>query len=246
MADLVSHLCVALLPGAASRSPRVALVGVGTVVPDLFGRAVPLALEQVQAAGAPIPDPALWLWGALHEPAGYTLVAGLCALAVVRRDRRAAFGALWLGCALHTALDLTQFHHGHGYLVLAPLSSATFELGWIGSEATVDAAPWLALATAIAWLPALWEARFGVPRPDLRAVAAVALPLHAGLSLVVASAWGAAGPAAVGWGVAWLHLVGLGLLLGTRRWWEGRWPAVVGLIVADHLVTLGLLAWLAG
>ncbi|HHO51110.1 MAG TPA: hypothetical protein ENK18_09635 [Deltaproteobacteria bacterium] len=153
MADLVTHLCSALLPGAFLRSAWVPLIGVGTVLPDALGRAVPLALERIQLAGAPLPDEVIWSWGALHGPSGMLLVGPLIALAFVRGQRGPALQALWLGVVLHLSLDVLQFHHGQGYPLLAPLSWATFELGWIGSEATVPLALPLLGITAAAWLP---------------------------------------------------------------------------------------------
>ncbi len=150
MADLVTHACSALLPGAFVRSRLVPVVTVGAVLPDALGRAVPLALERL-----PVPEPLIWPWGALHEPAGWLLVSGGLALAFVEGQRRRVLLALWLGCLLHTALDLTQSHHGEGYAVLAPITLARFELGWMGSEATVPFALPLLGLTAAAWLPRL-------------------------------------------------------------------------------------------
>jgi hypothetical protein len=152
VADLVTHVCVVLLPGALVRSPLVAAVAVGTVIPDVCGRAVPLALDAVRRAGGPVPESVIWPWAALHEPLGWSLVCVLIAMSFVEHQRWPVLRALWLGGAVHTALDLLQDHHGQGYLLLAPWSLHTFELGWIGSEATVGFAVPLAVLTACAWL----------------------------------------------------------------------------------------------
>ena len=66
-------------------------------------------------------------------------------------QRWRALGLLLVGAATHIGLDVLQDHHGCGYALAFPLSSKVFELGWIGSQATVEWAPWLALITALAW-----------------------------------------------------------------------------------------------
>jgi len=159
VADLVTHLCTALLPGALVRSPLVVVAATGAALPDLLGRAVPLTLDGARRAGAPIPEAAIWPWVGLHEPFGWTLVAILIGQLFVRRDRRRVVLALWAGGALHTLLDLIQGHHGQGYLLLAPFSLRTFELGWTGSEATVGWAVPLAIATAAAWVVRVFATR---------------------------------------------------------------------------------------
>jgi len=151
VADLVTHLCSVLLPGSLVRSPLVVVAAAGTAAPDLLGRAVPMALDGARRAGAPIPEAAIWPWVGLHEPFGWLLVSILIGQLFVRRDRWRVVLALWVGGAMHTLLDLVQGHHGQGYLLLAPFSVRTFELGWIGSETTVGWAMPLAIATAVAW-----------------------------------------------------------------------------------------------
>jgi hypothetical protein len=152
VADLVTHLCVVLLPGTLVRSPLVVVVAAGTVLPDALGRAIPLTLDAARRAGAPVPEALIWPWSALHEPFGWALVSVLIATLFVVRQRWPVLCALWLGGALHTALDVLQDHHGQGYLLLAPFTTRTFELGWIGSEATVGVALPLALLTTMAWV----------------------------------------------------------------------------------------------
>ncbi|MEQ1508392.1 MAG: hypothetical protein ABMB14_39545, partial [Myxococcota bacterium] len=144
MADLVTHLCTALLPGSIVRSRLVPLVAIGTVIPDALGRAIPLGLERLYAAGAPVPPWALWPWTAFHEPSGWALVSIAAGATFVATDRRPATVALLAGCALHTGLDLLQDHHGEGYLLFAPVSTRDVELGWFGSAATVGIAAPLA------------------------------------------------------------------------------------------------------
>ncbi len=152
MADLVTHLASVLLPAAVVGARRIgpALVGVGA--PDVLARALPMALEALVHAGLPIPEALVLPWGVLHEPIPLALVAVLASEAIVPGDQRAFLRGFALGVAAHLGLDVLQDHHGLGYTWLAPFSDARFELGWIGSEATVRWAPGLAAATALAWV----------------------------------------------------------------------------------------------
>lgn len=152
MADLVTHLCSALLPGAWLRGRYLGAVVLGTALPDLVSRVPPLAMDLFEGLGwIDLPDVALMPWGVYHEPLPLVLTCGLVATWFIARDRAGVFLGLLGGCALHIGLDVLQDHHGEGYFLCAPLSLTRFELGWIGSEATVVVAPWLALATALAW-----------------------------------------------------------------------------------------------
>ena len=231
MADLVTHACTALLPGALFRSRFLPFVVVGTVLPDALGRAVPLALERLLAYGLPVPMPVLWAWSGLHEPIGAALCALVLALAFREGDRRRVLLALWGGCALHTAVDVLQDHHGEGYVLLAPLSDLDFELGWIGSEATVAVAGPLALLTAAAWAPAAIGAIGAEPSVRPRMLLWLAVPV--GIALAV----GGVRPA------AWSAAAALALVAATCRWWTGH-PAervaVAGLWLA---LAVTLLVW---
>lgn len=157
MADLVTHTCVVLLPAVAARWRWAGVCALGAALPDLGGRVVPIGLAVVHARVVPVPEVLVWPWVALHEPVGVTLVAALLAQLFV--ERQAAFGVLLLGVASHLALDLLQFHHGRGYALAAPFSTARFELGWIDSEATVPLAMPLLAATAAVAAWRWWEHR---------------------------------------------------------------------------------------
>ena len=168
MADLVTHLCSVLIPGTLVPHRAVGLVAVGSVLPDALGRVVPMALEVTQGLGAPVPDPLIWAFGAFHSPAGLLLTSGLFAQSFLRGQRIEAFTALTLGCAAHLLVDVLQFHHGRGYPLLAPFSWETWELGLIGSEATVDLALPLLGVTAVLWAirGALWWSRRQQPEVE--------------------------------------------------------------------------------
>lgn len=172
MADLLTHLCTALLPGALlplghSHVRLVPIVAFGTVLPDLFGRAVPLALEQLYVRGWPIPKEMLWPWSALHEPAGWALLSVFLSALFVAHQRREICGALMLGCLLHTGLDLLQDHRGEGYLLFAPFSTRDFELGLMGSEATVEHVGFVCTITVGCALPRLVERIWGAMPPPI-------------------------------------------------------------------------------
>lgn len=152
MADLVTHACVALLPGAAVRSRYLGAVVVGTVLPDVVARLLPLALMELQDRGVDAVSGLVRLpWSLLHTPFALLLLCGALSFAVIERHRVGVLVGMLIGCASHLGLDLLQDHHGQGYLLLAPFSRWRFELGLIGSEATVSVAPWLAALTAGAW-----------------------------------------------------------------------------------------------
>lgn len=230
MADLVTHVCTALLPGALFRSRFLPFVVVGTVWPDALGRAVPLALERLYAVGVPVPMPVLWAWAGLHEPIGAALSALVLAFAFAEADRGRVLLALWTGCALHTGVDVLQAHHGEGYVLLAPLSDLDFELGWIGSEATVAIAGPLAIVTAAAWIPAAITASWGEPALRPRVLLWLAVPV--GLALAVGGARGA----------AWSTAAVLAITAATWRWWPGQ----TGGFVAVAALWLALAATLFG
>lgn len=151
MADLVTHLCSGLLPGALLGAPRAVWLGLGAVLPDLGARVPGLALDLLRRAGLPLPTGLDTPLSVLHMPVGIVCGAVLISALVHPAQRGAAVRWLLAGGLLHLAVDLLQDHHGHGYFLLWPLSSWRYELGWIGSEATVFAAPILAVITALAW-----------------------------------------------------------------------------------------------
>lgn len=164
MADLVTHVATALLWKAASRRPNTGVLVVGVALPDLAGR-VPtmLGARLSSATGLELPDALVYGAGVLHMPLGFLAMCLVLSAVVVVRDREAVLLGLLGGCALHLGLDLLQHHVGVGYPLLFPLSTWHFELGWIGSEATV---PWALPSFGVAAL--LWAAR----SPDAEALRA--------------------------------------------------------------------------
>lgn len=152
MADLFTHSCVAVLVRLGRPTPTwVPTFVAGTCLPDL-SRVPAMGFTRLRWDLPQIPEPLCYVWAPMHLPVGIALMAYLVALFFPEAVRRRAFGELLLGGLLHLAVDLTQTHFGMGYLLFFPFSEWDFELGWIGSEATVLIAPVLVpLTMALAW-----------------------------------------------------------------------------------------------
>lgn len=175
MPDLATHLCSVLAPGALlvgwHPSGRrwagpVALTAVATAAPDVLSRVPGLALEWVDRTLAPMPAWVGFPFGVLHMPIGLVCSVVLAVAWFVPQHRRLAGACLGIGAALHLGLDLLQDHHGHGYVLAWPVSGATFELGLVGSEASVAWAPVLVVLTCGLWTLAL--RRTALPRSSGR------------------------------------------------------------------------------
>jgi hypothetical protein len=157
MADPLFHLSAAILLKSALNQRPLGLFALGSVLPDLASRLPGLALERLPSADSPLPT---WLangWPVFHQPIGAAVLCVAVVSAFVAP--RPAFIALYAGVAFHFLVDLLQFHHGEGYALLAPLQFSAFELGWIGSEATL---PWSVPLTAVAF--AAWGFRIHADR----------------------------------------------------------------------------------
>lgn len=149
MADLITHLCTGALPAALLAPRAVVPLCVGVTMPDLTGRAPQMLISILDL---PLPNPVIWAFDVLHQPLPQTLLAGLFALAFHPTQQARVFGWTCAGVVLHFLLDVLQDHHGHGYYLAFPLSEVRWELGWIGSEATVPWAPWVLALTVVAWV----------------------------------------------------------------------------------------------
>lgn len=151
MADLITHGALALLWKAGSRGPHVPSFVAGNLLPDLLSRLPSLALNRLQDRWRWIPDELIYLWGPLHMPAGMLLSGALLAFLFPAEARGGIARALLAGMAMHLGVDLLQYHFGVGYALLFPFSRKTWEIGVLGSEDTVFAAPVLAVLAAMAW-----------------------------------------------------------------------------------------------
>ncbi len=163
VADLITHLATGLVPAALFAPRWMAPVAIGCVLPDATGRVPQMGFAILgRTVGLPIPDPVVWAFDVLHQPLPQVLCASIVALAFAAEDRRTAWFGLLLGVALHFGLDVLQDHHGQGYHLFFPASTERFELGWIGSEATVHVAPYVGVAmiAVVGWrLVRRWRSR---------------------------------------------------------------------------------------
>ena len=157
MADPLFHLSAAILLKSVLNERPLGLFALGSVLPDLASRLPGLALERVPSSDGPVPP---WLangWPVFHQPLG---AAALCvAVAATFVGPRSAFIALYAGVAFHFLIDLLQFHHGEGYALLAPFELSAFELGWIGSEATLPGTVPLTVVAFAAWASRVYADR---------------------------------------------------------------------------------------
>ncbi len=151
MADLITHLCTALLPTAFVRTRLTIPLTIGVVLPDAAARVPPMAMAWLRRAGVGIPQSFSLAFDALHTPAALLALSVLVAWCFRPDERKLAFIGLFGGSLLHLAVDVLQDHHGMSYHLLFPFSLTRWELGWIGSEDTVLIAGPLAIATAAAW-----------------------------------------------------------------------------------------------
>lgn len=157
VADLVTHLSTGVLPAALFAPRYLGPVALGTVMPDATGRVPQMAFVILDV---PLPNAILWAFDVMHQPVPQVLCASLVALAFAVEDRTRAWLGLLVGVALHFGLDVLQDHHGQGYFLLFPASLMRWELGWIGSEATVHVAPFVGLVTlGVVVGRLLWRAR---------------------------------------------------------------------------------------
>jgi hypothetical protein len=163
MADLLTHMATGLLFKAGTRGPYTAALVAGTVLPDLGARVPAIGFSALAKSGLPIAPEIPYAFEVLHMPLGMALLSLLIACFFREDQRVGVFFNLLGGCLLHLALDVTQDHLGVGYLLGFPFSTADFELGWVGTEATVLWAPLFGLVALV-----LWRRRLGSAHPDLQ------------------------------------------------------------------------------
>ena len=156
MADLITHACVAVLFKAITGGGRVRTFVAGTLLPDVLARVPAMGLGLVHRHVEGLPDIVRSMWMPLHLPVGMIPAAYVLSLLFEEAERPAVFRALLGGMMLHLAVDLLQRHYTPGYRIFFPLWPQGIELGLIGSEDTIWAAPFLVVLAALAWW---WRSR---------------------------------------------------------------------------------------
>ena len=151
MADLVTHLATGLTSKGITRGRNTTILLAGTVLPDVGARVPSLIFSSLGKAGLETPNELTFAFEILHMPMGIVLACYALSLCFVARLRKAVFINLLAGATLHLLLDLMQGHLGVGYLLAFPFTTADFELGWIGTEATVMFAPVLFGLSTVFW-----------------------------------------------------------------------------------------------
>ena len=150
MADLVTHAAAGLLLKALTSRKHVAVFVFGALMPDLLSR-VPSMICSAARVVVEVPTLLIYGWEPLHTPAGMVVSAYAISLLFVAENRAMIFANLLGGMLLHMAIDLLQSHLGVGYPLLFPFATRAFEVGLIGSEATVPFSIPLALLTLWVW-----------------------------------------------------------------------------------------------
>jgi hypothetical protein len=158
MADLAAHMLVNHI--AAVRwvdRVRLGYFVTGALMPDLASRVPRVVLNQLVELGwLDSTEGTFRLMLGLdfpHTPLGVFLVAVVVALVLPERlaqppGRVATWWMLCLGGWLHLGVDLMQSHLAPGYRYFYPFTVRAFELGWISTEQSLVAVPFLGL---IAW-----------------------------------------------------------------------------------------------
>ena len=148
MADLLTHGAAAVLTKVGTRGRFIPVFVLGTVMPDLCSRVPAIVMGYIHVHMIRVPSLLTHGWQPMHQPVGLVLLAFLASFFFREAVRASVFWNLLGGMALHLALDVLQSHHGAGYLLGFPFTDIAWELGLIGSEATVG---WAIPLCILAW-----------------------------------------------------------------------------------------------
>jgi len=164
VADLLTHGAAAVLVKAGTGWRYPAVFVAGTFAPDLASRVPAIGFGLIHVHWVSLPS---WLthgWQPLHQPFGLLVLAYVISMFFRVHDRVGVFLNLIGGMALHMFLDVLQDHHGVGYLLGFPFWEGHWELGAVGSEATV----WVAVPLCIlaAWVASKKQATCGASLED--------------------------------------------------------------------------------
>ena len=140
MADLVSHVALAaIIRSRFRRRYGLWFFLAGAILPDIFSRLPAMVFSEIDQRVVPIHGILVVGWEVCHQPVGMLLVSMIVALLFVQNLRTTIFFNLYGGMMLHLATDMFQNHQGLGYMLGFPFSNSMFELGLIGTEASVYA-----------------------------------------------------------------------------------------------------------
>jgi membrane-bound metal-dependent hydrolase YbcI (DUF457 family) len=150
VADLLTHSLVPFIVDSEwLDDDELAAFVQGGILPDILARSPVSAVGLLAELGivSPVVGDDRFILGLefLHEPIGFALLSlALVLLApasLLGLPRRAAWAWLLLGALSHSALDVIQRHPEAPYMWLFPCSSQTWELGLVGTEASMLAWP---------------------------------------------------------------------------------------------------------
>jgi hypothetical protein len=144
-------MSAAFLVKAVSRGPEVPVFVLGSLLPDLVSRVPAAAALFVNQHFFPVPAFWVYFWNPFHLPLGILLTCCGVSFLFPQQRRATVLPQLLAAGALHLLLDVLQRHTGLGYMLLYPFSTRDFEVGIIGSEASVGLAPFLLILVAALW-----------------------------------------------------------------------------------------------
>ena len=151
MPDLMTHL-------TSSYLLKRLLAGKRNIVPFLLGATLPdmIAYIPLVASGLlPLEYLPVWtnaltyLFFPFHGIVGFTLLSWMLALLFQTELRKGIFWNLELGGLVHVLMDLLQSQHGQSGYLLFPFSGKSFGLGWLETESSLYAVPFLVAAVVI-------------------------------------------------------------------------------------------------
>ena len=155
MPDLVTHGASGLLLGMAFAwrrpAPMLPLFVAGNLLPDVLCRVPAILFGELDSHVLLVPRLLIYGWEPLHQPLGMALAALALALLFEPASRGRVWLQAYLGMLLHLLMDLFQFHEGAGNMLFFPLDDRSYEIGLVGSEASVRVALPLALLAGLVW-----------------------------------------------------------------------------------------------
>lgn len=136
MPDLLTHVLFAY-PARKIWSKKLVFILVGSIFPDLLGRAFGVFISNSSIVG--------WYQTVVHTPFSLILITYSLSFFFPQKERRTIFTFLLIGIASHLFLDLFQKSIGVGYLWLFPFSFSTFQIPLIWPDESIFLIPVLVI-----------------------------------------------------------------------------------------------------